>query len=173
MAADLQAIAAELADRYRIVRELGAGGMATVYLADDLRHKRQVALKVLRDDLTASLGTERFLREVTIAAGAVAWLRQIFERGVLAQGNPRRDARGVLLRAIASARSVRNWTTSGSSRLRTRATRSPRTSSARSPHADAHSIAHGAHLIARPRDLTRCCGLRQSPAVPERDIPGP
>jgi len=106
-------------------------------------------------------------------SGAVAWLRQIFERGVLAQGNSRRDARGALLRAIASARSVRNWTTSGSSRLRTRATRSPRTSSARSPHADAHSIAHDAHLIARPRDLTRCCGLRRSPAVPERDIPGP
>jgi serine/threonine-protein kinase len=69
MAADLQAIAAELADRYRIVRVLGAGGLATVYLADDLRHQRQVARKVLRDDLTASLGKERFLREVTIAAG--------------------------------------------------------------------------------------------------------
>ena len=70
MAADLQPIAAELADRYRIVRELDAGGMATVYLADDLRHQRQVALEVLRDDLTASLGKERFLREVTIAQGS-------------------------------------------------------------------------------------------------------
>ena len=63
------ALAAALADRYRIVRELGAGGMATVYLAEDLKHHRQVALKVLRDDLTASLGKERFLREVSIAAG--------------------------------------------------------------------------------------------------------
>jgi serine/threonine-protein kinase len=59
---------ASLADRYRIERELGAGGMATVYLADDLKHHRQVALKVLRPELTASLGPERFLREVTIAA---------------------------------------------------------------------------------------------------------
>lgn len=58
-----------LADRYRIERELGAGGMATVYLAHDLRHDRKVALKVLRDDLTASLGKERFLREINIAAG--------------------------------------------------------------------------------------------------------
>jgi len=57
-----------LADRYRIVRELGAGGMATVYLAEDVKHGRQVALKVLRDDLTASLGKERFLREISIAA---------------------------------------------------------------------------------------------------------
>ena len=57
-----------LTDRYRIVRELGAGGMATVYLAEDLRHHRQVAVKVLRQDLAASLGAERFLREIEIAA---------------------------------------------------------------------------------------------------------
>jgi len=57
-----------LADRYTIERELGAGGMATVYLAHDLRHDRRVALKVLRPDLAASLGPERFLREVRIAA---------------------------------------------------------------------------------------------------------
>jgi tRNA A-37 threonylcarbamoyl transferase component Bud32/tetratricopeptide (TPR) repeat protein len=59
---------AALADRYRIERELGAGGMATVYLAEDLRHHRQVAVKVLRHDLAASLGSERFLREIEIAA---------------------------------------------------------------------------------------------------------
>lgn len=59
---------AALADRYRILRELGAGGMATVYLAEDVKHGRQVAVKVLRDDLTASLGKERFLREISIAA---------------------------------------------------------------------------------------------------------
>ena len=57
-----------LADRYTIQRELGAGGMATVYLAEDLKHHRKVAVKVLRPDLAAALGPERFLREVTIAA---------------------------------------------------------------------------------------------------------
>ena len=50
-----------LADRYTIVRELGAGGMATVYLAHDIRHNRKVAVKVLRPELAAALGTERFL----------------------------------------------------------------------------------------------------------------
>jgi serine/threonine-protein kinase len=56
-------------DRYRIARELGAGGMATVFLADDIRHHRQVAVKVLRPELASSLGAERFLREIDIAAG--------------------------------------------------------------------------------------------------------
>jgi serine/threonine-protein kinase len=54
-------LVAALADRYRIERELGAGGMATVYLAEDLKHERQVAIKVLREDLSASLGSSRFL----------------------------------------------------------------------------------------------------------------
>ena len=58
-----------LADRYAIQEELGAGGMATVYLAEDLKHERQVAVKVLRPDLAAALGSERFLREIKIAAG--------------------------------------------------------------------------------------------------------
>lgn len=57
-----------LADRYTIERELGAGGMALVYLATDLKHHRQVAIKVLRPELSATLGTERFLREIEIAA---------------------------------------------------------------------------------------------------------
>ena len=61
-------LATALAGRYRIERELGAGGMATVYLAQDLKHDRQVAIKVLRPDLAAALGPERFLREVKIAA---------------------------------------------------------------------------------------------------------
>ena len=57
-----------LADRYRLERELGAGGMATVYLAHDLKHDRKVAVKVLREELSASLGKERFLREIKVAA---------------------------------------------------------------------------------------------------------
>jgi len=64
----LDRLRAALADRYRIERELGQGGMATVYLAEDLKHARKVAIKVLRQELAASLGAERFLREVHIAA---------------------------------------------------------------------------------------------------------
>jgi eukaryotic-like serine/threonine-protein kinase len=61
-------LTASLADRYRIERELGQGGMATVYLAHDIKHEREVAIKVLREDLSASLGAGRFLREIKIAA---------------------------------------------------------------------------------------------------------
>jgi len=61
-------LAAALADRYRIERPLGEGGMATVYLAEDVKHHRRVALKVLRPELAAALGPERFLREIEIAA---------------------------------------------------------------------------------------------------------
>jgi eukaryotic-like serine/threonine-protein kinase len=61
-------LTAALAGRYAIEREIGAGGMATVYLARDLRHDREVALKVLRPDLAAILGAERFLNEVRITA---------------------------------------------------------------------------------------------------------
>src|SRR5256712_1719809 len=61
-------LAAALAGRYAIDRELGAGGMATVYLARDLKHDRDVALKVLRPELAAVLGAERFLQEIRISA---------------------------------------------------------------------------------------------------------
>jgi serine/threonine protein kinase/Flp pilus assembly protein TadD len=59
---------AALADRYAIEREVGRGGMATVFLAEDRRHNRPVALKVLHPELSLSLGSERFLREIQIAA---------------------------------------------------------------------------------------------------------
>jgi len=61
-------LAAALADRYRLDRELGQGGMATVYLAHDLKHDRDVAIKVLRDDVAQTVGAERFLREIRMAA---------------------------------------------------------------------------------------------------------
>ncbi|HQR19165.1 MAG TPA: serine/threonine-protein kinase, partial [Gemmatimonadales bacterium] len=57
-----------LSDRYRLERELGAGGMATVYLAQDLRHNRRVAVKLLRPELSAVIGGERFLSEITTTA---------------------------------------------------------------------------------------------------------
>src|SRR6056297_1589921 len=61
-------LVAALADRYAIERELGAGGMATVYLADDLKHGRKVAIKVLRPELAAVVGAERFLAEIKTTA---------------------------------------------------------------------------------------------------------
>ncbi len=68
MSNDVDRLSTALADRYRIERELGAGGMATVYLAEDLKHKRMVAVKVLRPELAAVLGAERFLQEITTTA---------------------------------------------------------------------------------------------------------
>ena len=64
----LERLTTALADRYRIERELGAGGMATVYLAHDHKHDRQVAIKVLHPDLGAALGSERFLGEIRTTA---------------------------------------------------------------------------------------------------------
>ncbi len=64
----LEQLTAALAGRYEIKQELGSGGMATVYLAQDVKHHREVAIKVLRPDLAAALGSERFLREIRIAA---------------------------------------------------------------------------------------------------------
>src|SRR5690348_7325193 len=61
-------LATALAGRYTIERQLGQGGMAAVYLATDRKHDRKVALKVLSPELAASLGAERFLREIHIAA---------------------------------------------------------------------------------------------------------
>ncbi|MBX9929840.1 MAG: serine/threonine-protein kinase [Gemmatimonadaceae bacterium] len=68
MTDSLTLLTAALADRYRVTREIGAGGMATVYLAQDLKHERDVAIKVLHPDLGAALGAERFLSEIRTTA---------------------------------------------------------------------------------------------------------
>ena len=68
MPATLTRLSTALAHRYAVEREIGAGGMAVVYLAEDLKHRRSVAIKVLKPELAASLGSDRFLREIEIAA---------------------------------------------------------------------------------------------------------
>ncbi len=68
MSAPVDRLAAALSDGYRIERELGRGGMATVYLAEDLKHHRKVAVKVLKPELAAVLGVERFVQEITTTA---------------------------------------------------------------------------------------------------------
>jgi serine/threonine protein kinase len=65
----LERLKAALADRYAVESEIGRGGMATVFLAEDLKHSRRVAIKVLHPELTATLGAERFLNEIKIVAG--------------------------------------------------------------------------------------------------------
>jgi serine/threonine-protein kinase len=64
----LESLKEALADRYAVERELGSGGMAVVYLAEDLKHRRKVAVKVLRPEIADLIGPERFLREIEIAA---------------------------------------------------------------------------------------------------------
>ena len=68
MAEVTEQLSTALADRYRIERRLGEGGMATVYLAEDLKHGRKVALKVLRPELAAVLGADRFVQEIKTTA---------------------------------------------------------------------------------------------------------
>ena len=74
-------LSAALADRYRVERELGRGGMATVYLAHDIKHSRDVAIKVLHPDLGAALGGERFLAEIKTTAKLQHHCRWTVRRG--------------------------------------------------------------------------------------------
>ena len=88
LTADAERLGAALADRYRIERELGAGGMATVYLAADLRHDRKVAIKVLKPELAAVIGAERFVVEIkTTAALQHPHILPLFDSGSTA-GHP-------------------------------------------------------------------------------------
>ena len=68
MADQLNRLTETLSDRYAIEREIGAGGMATVYVAEDLKLHRRVAIKVLRPELAVALGTERFVQEIELTA---------------------------------------------------------------------------------------------------------
>ena len=68
MNSDIDRLTVALADRYTVERELGAGGMAMVYLAEDVKHHRKVAVKVLCPELAVALGPERFLREIEVTA---------------------------------------------------------------------------------------------------------
>ena len=82
MSIAFERLVAALADRYRIVRELGQGGMATVYLAEDIKHDRKVALKVLKPELAAVLGAERFVIEIrTTAALQHPHILPLFDSG--------------------------------------------------------------------------------------------
>jgi Tol biopolymer transport system component len=83
-----QRLSSALADRYVIERELGAGGMATVYLAHDVRHDRKVALKVLRPELSAILGGERFLAEIKTTANLQhPHILSLFDSGIVGSGD--------------------------------------------------------------------------------------
>src|SRR5437867_10775932 len=87
MADSIEAVRRALADRYRVERQLGAGGTAIVYLALDLRHERPVAIKVLRAELAAALGVERFLREIRTAATLThPHLVSLLDSGVVESG---------------------------------------------------------------------------------------
>jgi len=68
MTDSLERLSTALSDRYRIEREIGSGGMATVYLAQDIKHDRRVAVKVLRPELAAVIGADRFLAEIKTTA---------------------------------------------------------------------------------------------------------
>jgi serine/threonine-protein kinase len=82
MSATAERLSAALADRYRIEHELGQGGMATVYLAEDVKHKRKVALKVLKPELAAVLGADRFVVEIrTTAALQHPHILPLFDSG--------------------------------------------------------------------------------------------
>ncbi|HET7632378.1 MAG TPA: protein kinase [Gemmatimonadaceae bacterium] len=83
MSSPAERLSSALADRYRIERELGQGGMATVYLARDLKHDRDVAIKMLKPELAAVLGAERFVQEIkTTAALSHPHILPLFDSGV-------------------------------------------------------------------------------------------
>jgi serine/threonine-protein kinase len=91
MSGTVERLTVALADRYRIERELGQGGMATVHLAQDLRHHRQVAIKVLKPELAAIIGAERFLSEIRTTANLQhPHILPLFDSGEVREAHPER-----------------------------------------------------------------------------------
>ena len=121
---------AALDGRYQIDREVGEGGMATVFLADDLRHERKVALKVLKPELAAVVGADRFLAEIKTTANLQhPHILPLFDSG---------EADGFLFYVMPSIGARRSPSTASSSRFATRLTverptRSPISASVTSP----------------------------------------
>src|SRR5687768_15341290 len=82
MSEEIPTLGGALAGRYNIEREIGRGATATVWLAEDIRHSRRVAIKLLKPELAAMLGTDRFLREIEIVAGlSHPDILQLFDSG--------------------------------------------------------------------------------------------
>ena len=107
MSISIDRLAAAVNDRYAVQREFGAGGMATVYLAQDLRHHRSVALKLVCPEIGGQLGIERFLREIELAAGLQhPHILPVFDSGTVDDGEGRRvrDARAALDRLSSEPR---------------------------------------------------------------------
>jgi len=90
----LDRLTAALSDRYRLERELGAGGMATVYLAHDLKHERDVAIKVMKPEVSAELAADRFLREIRTTANLQhPHIVPLFDSGAVRSETPSHDSR--------------------------------------------------------------------------------
>jgi serine/threonine-protein kinase len=111
----MERLRAALSDRYRLEREVGSGGMATVYLAEDLRHHRRVAIKVLKPELTELLGAERFLKEIDVTANLQhAHILPLFDSGEVpaddgAGGNDRHPAFLFYVMPYVEGDSLRAW----------------------------------------------------------------
>ncbi|MCA2996939.1 serine/threonine-protein kinase [Gemmatimonas sp.] len=140
-------LATALATHYRVDRELGAGGMATVYLAHDLKHERDVAIKVLHPDLGAALGAERFLSEIRTtarlqhphilplldsgAADGLLFYVMPYVRGETLRARLEREKQLPIADAVRIAREVAGALDTHTSRVSFTATSSPRTSCCR------------------------------------------
>ena len=131
------ALADALRDRYRLERELGRGGMATVYLAEDLKHDRKVAIKVLRPELAAVIGAERFVREITTTAA----LQHPHILPLFDSGECRRHGSTTSCRSSKARRSATGWIARRSSPSTMRCESRPRWPSALD-YAHRHGVIH-------------------------------